>query len=83
MLSGAAAAVLTQPFDTVKTRMQANLRESQETYSSFTRTLQMLWRTGGGRTLLAGLLPRGGRIMAATVILTKGKEWAQASLERA
>lgn len=41
MASGAAAAVITQPFDTVKTRMQANLSDPR--YASTGRALQQLW----------------------------------------
>ena len=77
--SGAAAAVLTQPLDTAKTRMQANLGDAA--YSSAWRSMRTLWREGGTRTLWAGLLPRGGRIVVATVILSFTKRVGTAALE--
>ena len=77
--SGAAAAVLTQPLDTAKTRMQANLGDAA--YSSAWRSMRTLWHEGGMRTLWAGLLPRGGRIVFATVILSFTKRVGTAALE--
>lgn len=74
VLSGCAAAVLTQPLDTVKTRMQARLDDPA--YSSMTRGLGALWREGGSKTLWRGLLPRGGRIVAACVLLSQTKKLA-------
>ena len=68
IVSGATAAVLTQPLDTAKTRMQANL--GVRVYATATSSIRTLWREGGVRTLWAGLLPRGGRIVVATVILS-------------
>ena len=47
MASGAAAAVLTQPLDTVKTRMQANLVDAEGKYSSLRRGLATLWCVTG------------------------------------
>ena len=81
MLSGAAAAVITQPLDTVKTRMQANLEDPRQLYSSMGRGLRTLWAEGGMRALWAGLVPRGGRIVAACVILTECREFALEQLE--
>jgi hypothetical protein len=78
--SGAAAAVLTQPLDTVKTRMQAKL--ASPVYGSAASAFRTMWAEGGVRTLWAGLLPRGGRIVLATIILSNTKRVATAALER-
>lgn len=43
MASGAAASLLTQPVDTVKTRMQANLVDPEGKYSTLRRGLATLW----------------------------------------
>lgn len=79
VVSGATAAVLTQPLDTVKTRMQAKL--SSPEYSSPLSSLRTVWAEGGARKLWAGLLPRGGRIVLATIILSNTKRMATAALD--
>ncbi len=43
MLSGVAASVITQPLDTVKTRMQANLQDPERRYSSLRQGMRTLW----------------------------------------
>ena len=81
IVSGAAASVLTQPLDTAKTRMQANLGVLE--YATATSSIRTLWREGGVRVLWAGLLPRGGRIVVATVILSATKQAGVALLDDA
>ena len=81
IVSGAAASVLTQPLDTAKTRMQANLGVPE--YATATSSIRTLWREGGVRALWAGLLPRGGRIVFATVILSATKQAGVALLDDA
>jgi hypothetical protein len=82
MLSGVAAAVLSQPLDTVKTRMQGNVGDTTGPYASMTRGLRAMWAEGGARTWWAGVLPRGGRIVMATVILSQTKEAATHHLSK-
>ncbi len=77
--SGAMASVLTQPLDMAKTRMQANLNAPE--YSTVLRSLASVYRQGGARALWAGLLPRGGRIVVATVILSGTKRMATGALD--
>ena len=79
--SGATAAVLTQPLDTAKTRMQANVGRPE--YGSAARSLATVWHEGGVRALWAGLLPRGGRIELATIILSATKRAATKALDDA
>ena len=81
VVSGAGAAVLTQPLDTAKTRMQANLGMPE--YATATSSIRTLWREGGVRVLWAGLLPRGGRIVFATVILSATRRTGIALLDDA
>lgn len=70
--AGIAAAVLTQPFDTVKTRMQANLAEPS--LRSMARTAHGMWKEGGARVLFRGLLPRAQRVTFAVFILGECQE---------
>jgi hypothetical protein len=43
MLSGVAAAVVSQPLDTVKTRMQANVGDPSGAYVTMTSGLRTMW----------------------------------------
>ena len=79
IMSGAGAAVLTQPLDTAKTRMQAKLDMPE--YATVTSSMRSMWREGGVRVLWAGLLPRGGRIVVATVILSATRRTGIALLD--
>eukprot|EP00850_Spirogloea_muscicola_P007019 SM000034S12773 [mRNA] locus=s34:600068:601992:- [translate_table: standard] len=72
LISGVAAAVITQPFDTIKTRMQSNL-ELQE-MKSMVKTGIAMWHEGGFRRLWSGLLPRAQRIACAVFILGEAKD---------
>jgi len=69
--SGMVGAVTTHPLDTIKTRMQANLEPDQDQYKRFIRTAK---EVASQRFLYAGLLPRGGRIIGATFILSTVRE---------
>ncbi|CAI5965223.1 unnamed protein product [Closterium sp. NIES-64] len=72
VLAGVGAAVLTQPFDTVKTRMQANLADPN--FRSMTGTFARMWIEGGSKTLFRGLIPRAQRVTFAVFILSEAKE---------
>ncbi|CAI5468138.1 unnamed protein product [Closterium sp. Yama58-4] len=72
VLAGVGAAVLTQPFDTVKTRMQANLADPN--FRSMSGTFARMWREGGSKTLFRGLIPRAQRVTFAVFILSEAKE---------
>ena len=67
--AGLLAAVLTQPIDTVKTRMQAYMEQPQ--YRSAPSAAREISKApcGASRALFAGLVPRGVRIVGATMIL--------------
>mmetsp|Transcript_30042 Transcript_30042/g.50516 ORF Transcript_30042/g.50516 Transcript_30042/m.50516 type:complete len:282 (-) Transcript_30042:216-1061(-) len=67
--AGLFGAVATHPFDTVKTRMQANLEG--DFHKKFIRTAREVISQ---RQLYAGFLPRGGRVVGATFILSSVKE---------
>jgi len=82
MLSGVAASVLSQPLDTVKTRMQAHVVDPTGSYANMASGLRTMWAEGGARCWWAGLLPRGGRIILATVILSQTKEFATHQLQK-
>jgi len=68
---GLLAVTTTQPFDTIKTRMQANVvpKETPEYRNSIT-TMQHVMKQGGGlKALWSGIAPRALRIVGATFIL--------------
>jgi hypothetical protein len=70
--AGLLATVLTQPFDTVKTRMQAYMvgGDAGGKYASARATAAAIADAGGGVSALwAGLVPRGVRIVGAVMIL--------------
>lgn len=73
--AGLFAAVATQPADTIKTRMQANLNNDlKPEYRNTISTVKQI--IGGGRgvsALFAGLLPRAVRIVGATFILNEAR----------
>jgi hypothetical protein len=71
------AAVLSQPTDTVKTRVQADLggfgsatAAAPFRYRGPAAAVAALWREGGVRPFYAGLVPRGLRMTMAVFILT-------------
>ena len=75
--AGLLAVFSTQPFDTIKTRMQAFVvpKETPEYRSSIT-TMQHVVKQGGGWTALwSGIAPRAFRIVGATFILNGTKTY--------
>lgn len=74
---GLLAVTTTQPFDTIKTRMQANVvpKETPEYRSSIT-TMQHVMKQGGGiQALWSGIAPRAFRVVGATFILNSTKNY--------
>ncbi|KAL3684991.1 hypothetical protein R1sor_003013 [Riccia sorocarpa] len=71
VLSGSISTFVTHPFDTVKTRMQANLGPQE--YRSVASTAKMLLKEGGLRSFYCGFLPRLQRIICAVFILGEAK----------
>ena len=67
--AGLLAAVLTQPIDTIKTRMQAYMEEPRYRTSKSAASAVSAEPCGATRALFAGLVPRGVRIVGATMIL--------------
>lgn len=82
--AGLLATVLSQPFDTVKTRMQAFMCGGPEgQYATARSTAAAISAEGGGVSALwAGLLPRGVRIVGAVIILSTVRGQAVALIER-
>ncbi|KAK9824556.1 hypothetical protein WJX72_011293 [[Myrmecia] bisecta] len=70
LTAGLAAALLTQPADTAKTRMQAFLNhDTHPQYRTAVSTLRFIASTQGIGSLWAGIAPRAFRIVGATFIL--------------
>ncbi|KAG1671135.1 hypothetical protein FOA52_005387 [Chlamydomonas sp. UWO 241] len=84
VISGVAAGVtgsfVSQPFDTMKTRMQAFMYSRPE-YSTLRSTATTMYATGGLALFWAGLLPRMARIVCATFILNAVRSNSVAYLE--
>lgn len=70
--AGVASTFVTQPFDTIKTRMQANL--DVPAYRTMSRTAASMMQEGGLRTIFSGLLPRTQRVTCAVFILNESKD---------
>lgn len=71
-VSGTSAALITSPFDVLKTRRQALLLSSVPSVRTSTSTLPLLMkivRTEGGSALFAGILPRTAKIAPACGIM--------------
>lgn len=68
---GLLAVTTTQPFDTIKTRMQANVVASETPeYRNSITTMQHVMKQGGGlKALWSGIAPRAFRVVGATFIL--------------
>ena len=81
--AGAAAGVLTQPVDTVKTLMQSNLGDGRfrETGGlGYVETAMDLVRRDGASALWRGVAPRALRIASATFVLATVNELVGAQL---
>ena len=71
-ISGTSAALLTSPFDVLKTRRQAFIMSSSSTYKgspSTFRLLREIFRTEGPSAFFAGIIPRIAKIAPACGIL--------------
>jgi len=78
--AGLMGAVCSHPFDTIKTRMQGNLETSTSNeYRHFSGAARAVYNEG---QMFAGMVPRGLRILGATIILSTFKEQAGGWLER-
>ena len=68
---GLLAVTSTQPFDTIKTRMQANVapKETPEYRTSITTMKHVMKQGGGVLALWTGIAPRALRVVGATFIL--------------
>eukprot|EP00898_Chlorokybus_atmophyticus_P000680 jgi/Chlat1/1612/Chrsp127S01872 len=74
LVSGVTASLLTQPADTIKTRMQAHLGP-HEPYNTTKETAQKVWREGGLRLMYSGIVPRSLRVSVAVLCLMESKEF--------
>jgi hypothetical protein len=79
--AGVLAAVLSQPFDTVKTRMQSYMGGGECATARSTARAVAAAGGGGASALFAGLAPRGLRIVCATIILQLVRTQALARIE--
>ena len=82
---GLLAVTTTQPFDTIKTRMQAYVipKETPE-YRSSISTMQHVIKQGGGiGALWSGIAPRAFRVVGATFILNATRTFIVDQLEAA
>ncbi|CAL8304102.1 unnamed protein product [Merluccius merluccius] len=83
-ISGAVAAVLTLPFDVVKTRRQIQLGEMETLGVPLKRTsstwhiLKDIWAESGHRGLFAGFLPRVIKVAPACAIMISSYEFGKA-----
>ncbi|KAG0575421.1 hypothetical protein KC19_5G002800 [Ceratodon purpureus] len=71
-ISGTTATVITQPIDTIKTRMQANVDLIK--YRKMGSAFRTIMDEGGYRALYSGIIPRTQRIVCAVLILSEAKE---------
>ncbi|XP_068192740.1 mitochondrial glutathione transporter SLC25A39 isoform X2 [Antennarius striatus] len=83
-VSGATAAILTLPFDVVKTRRQIQLGEmdalgaSMKTTSSTWQIMRNIWAELGYRGLFAGFMPRVIKVAPACAIMISTYEFGKA-----
>ena len=66
-IAGVCAAVITHPFDTIKTIMQTH-------NTSLTQTCAHIYSTGGATVFFKGLMPRGLRVILAINVMNNIKE---------
>jgi len=67
ILTGVASAIVTHPFDCIKTKMQLNLHD--KAYSSMLRTAWYMYKSGGVTIFYKGVAPRGFRILSANIVM--------------
>ncbi|KAG7251772.1 hypothetical protein CRUP_035682 [Coryphaenoides rupestris] len=83
-ISGSVAAILTLPFDVVKTRRQIQLGEMETLGVPLARTsstwhiLKDIWTESGHRGLFAGFLPRVIKVAPACAIMISSYEFGKA-----
>lgn len=79
VLAGQMAALLTQPFDTLKTRMQGDIGDKAKgipaKYTGTVSGMAKMWEEGGAKTLFAGIVPRAIRMTCAVFVLGFANEW--------
>eukprot|EP01080_Neovahlkampfia_damariscottae_P007218 gene7218-11534_t len=66
--SGMISAIVTNPIDVVKTRIQANLHKSDE-YSSTIQSIKTIFKKDGFEGFFRGVVPRSARIAPASAIM--------------
>eukprot|EP01023_Acetabularia_acetabulum_P039065 TRINITY_DN3746_c0_g1_i1.p1 TRINITY_DN3746_c0_g1~~TRINITY_DN3746_c0_g1_i1.p1 ORF type:complete len:276 (-),score=37.23 TRINITY_DN3746_c0_g1_i1:1230-2057(-) len=82
IMGGLFAAVFSQPFDTVKTIMQANLdTKKNPEYKNMITTGERVVETHGWGYLWKGLVPRGVRLVCASVIINATRQFMIEMLE--
>jgi len=74
LFAGLFAGTATHPFDTAKTRMQANLGGGDPRYASTLATFSTLLREGGVSSLYLGFVPRTLRLCMAVGVLNVAKD---------
>lgn len=79
LTSGIGAAVMTHPFDTMKTRVQGNALEP--TQQSIPEVFRSVWKEGGVGGFYRGFIARGIRLTAAMFILNTAKSTLEDALD--
>jgi len=75
IVAGLLAAALTQPADTVKTRLQADVNPPEKTvYKTPLQAARLIWQKESFATFFSGLVPRGLRMIGAVFILGLSKD---------
>ncbi|XP_068435484.1 mitochondrial glutathione transporter SLC25A39 [Clinocottus analis] len=87
-VSGAIAAILTLPFDVVKTRRQIQLGEMDTLGASFKKTtstwhiMKEIWAEMGYRGLFAGFMPRVIKVAPACAVMISSYEFGKAFFQK-
>jgi len=71
ILAGQLSAIVTHPFDTVKTRMQSDIGPGALKYRGIGHTFTSLYQEGGMKIFFSGFIPRAGRITCAVYIINE------------
>ena len=80
-VSGSVAALVTMPFDVVKTRVQVQQTSSDGSKSSLIKTLRTISRVEGISALFAGLSPRVSKATLSCAIMISAYETAKICLQ--